>query len=61
MEKRYVTVAEISQYLGFKQSAIRKWIRQGRIPFNRFQRNIRFDLKLIEQWASEKQENAVVN
>ena len=52
MEKRYLNVSEISNYLGFKPSAIRKWIRQGRIPFNRFNRNIRFDLKLIDQWAS---------
>ncbi len=61
MEKRFLTVAEIAEYLGFKQSAIRKWIRQGRIPFNRFRRNIRFDLKLIEQWASETRENAHIN
>ncbi|MBI3601521.1 MAG: helix-turn-helix domain-containing protein [Candidatus Omnitrophica bacterium] len=61
MEKRYLTVVEISQYLGFKPSAIRKWIRQGRIPFNRFQRNIRFDLKLIDQWANERLEKTHIN
>ncbi|MBF0490432.1 MAG: helix-turn-helix domain-containing protein [Candidatus Omnitrophica bacterium] len=57
MEKRFLNVPEVAVYLGFKQSAIRKWIRQGRIPFNRFRRNIRFDLKLIEQWADERREN----
>ena len=61
MDKRYLTVVEVSQYLGFKPSAIRKWIRQGRIPFNRFQRNIRFDIKAIEQWANETREDARMN
>ena len=61
MEKRFLTVAEIAEYLGFKQSAIRKWIRLGKIPFNRLNGGIRFDLRLIDQWAQKRQEQVQNN
>jgi len=54
MEKRFLTVAEISQYLGFKPSAIRCWVRKGTIPFNKLNGGIRFDIEKIERWISHQ-------
>ncbi len=57
MEKRFLTVEEVAQYLGFSQSAIRKWIRSGLIPFHRLNGGIRFDIKTIDSWAQKRKEN----
>ena len=51
MEKRFFTVEEVAKYLGFSQSAIRKWIRTGQIPFSRINGAIRFDIEKIDKWA----------
>ena len=51
MEKRFYTVEDIAIYLGFSVSAIRKWIRQGGIPFWRINGGIRFDLQEIDKWT----------
>ncbi len=51
MEKRFMSVVEVAEYLGFSQSAIRKWIRKGQIPFSRINGAIRFDIEKIEEWA----------
>lgn len=57
MEKRFYTSSEISIYLGVSESAIRKWVRLGRIPFNRFcGTTIRFDIKIIEKWIEKNRE-----
>ena len=60
MEKRYFTVAEISQYLGFKPSAIRCWVRKGSIPFNKLNGGIRFDIEKIERWISKQSERSEI-
>ena len=50
MEKRYLSVPEVAEYLGFTTNAIRKWVRRGKIPFNKVNGGIRFDIERIEQW-----------
>jgi excisionase family DNA binding protein len=54
MQKRYLNVAEIAKYLGFTESAIRKWVRLGVIPFVKINGGIRFDLERIERWVEKK-------
>lgn len=51
MEKRFLSVTEVAEYLSLSQSAIRKWIRTGQIPFSRINGAIRFDREKIEKWA----------
>ncbi len=53
MEKRFYTVSEIAEYLGFSVSAIRKWVRLGNIPFCHINGGIRFDIKEIEKWVQK--------
>ncbi len=52
MDKRFYNTKEIAAYLGFSISAIRKWIRTGQIPFCRINGGIRFDIQIIDKWAS---------
>ena len=54
MEKRFLSVVEVAEYLGYSESAIRKWIRKGQIPFARINGAIRFDIEKIEEWATSK-------
>ena len=51
IERRYLNVYEVALYLGFSASAIRKWVRQGMIPFNKVNGGIRFDIKRINNWV----------
>ena len=53
MEKRFYNVGEVAVYLGFSASAIRKWVRRGKIPFNKVNGGIRFDIERINQWATK--------
>jgi len=54
MQKRFLNVSELSDYLGFKPSAIRCWIRKGSIPFKKLNGGIRFDIEKIEHWISRQ-------
>jgi excisionase family DNA binding protein len=57
MEKRFLNVNEVSAYLGFSRSAIRKWVRIGTIPFNKVNGGIRFDIERINQWLQRETVN----
>ena len=56
IQKRYLSVQEVAEYLGFSVSAIRKWVRLGRIPFCKVNGGIRFDIKRIDRWVEESEE-----
>jgi len=47
-------VVEVAFYLGFSVSAIRKWVRQSSIPFNKVNGGIRFDIQRLDQWLEKK-------
>lgn len=52
--ERLVDINEVSALLGAKKSTIRKWIFEGKIPFLRIGRLIRFRLSTIETWLEAK-------
>lgn len=54
VHKRFYTASEISEYLGFSTSAIRKWIRLGNIPFCKINGGVRFDIEAIDKWTYKK-------
>ena len=51
MERRFVGVTDLAEYLGLNTNTLRYWIWQRRIPFHKLGRLIRFDLKEIEAWV----------
>ena len=54
IKKRFLNISEISDYLGFSNSAIRKWVRLGMIPFHKINGGVRFDIKRIDEWLTKK-------
>lgn len=53
MEKRYLTVKELSEHLGVSRYTIYSWISMRRIPFVKMGGLVRFDAKAIERWIKE--------
>ena len=53
IKKRVLNTPEVAEYMGFTESAIRKWVRLGRIPYHKVNGGIRFDIRRIDEWADE--------
>jgi len=53
MEKRFVGIEDLAKYLGLSKNTIYSWIWQRKIPYYKFGRSVRFDLKKIEIWTKE--------
>jgi len=57
MEKEYLKINELSEYLGIKQSTLYFHVENGNIPFYKVGKLIRFKKQDIEQWmAGNKKE-----
>lgn len=57
MTKEICDIQELSNYLKVSVSEIRKLVREKRVPFFRVGNRLRFDLKKINSWIEELQEN----
>jgi excisionase family DNA binding protein len=55
VERRFYNAKEIAQYLGMSEDAVRKWALRGQIPFSKFGKSLRFDLRRIESWTKNKE------
>jgi excisionase family DNA binding protein len=53
-KRRFVDVVGIAEYLGSSEHTIRFWVKNGRIPFSKLGRSVRFDLREIEAWLQTK-------
>lgn len=53
MEKRFISPFELSQYLGLKPDTIYAWIWKKKIPYHKFGRLVKFDVRKIDKWAEE--------
>lgn len=55
MEKRYVNIDELSEYLGIKKRTLYSWTFQNKIPCVRFGGKIlRFDMQKISAWEKDQ-------
>jgi len=50
IEKRFLSVPELAEYMSVSEDAIRKWVRKDQIPFKKFGRSVRFDMHHLENW-----------
>jgi len=57
MEKRLLSVAEAAEWLGMSQSFIYRAVESDLIPCIRMGRAIRFDIKALEEWLDEDDED----
>jgi len=54
MEKKYLTVRELSEYLGIPKHTIYSWTSMKRTPYVKIGRLLRFDKNKIDSWLKER-------
>ena len=54
MEKRFFSPQEISVYLGLKPDTVYSWIWQKKIPYHKFGRLVKFDIREVDEWAKDQ-------
>ncbi len=54
LRNKYLTVAELSEYLQIHRTTIYRMLRQGKLPGFRIGSDWRFSLDAIEQWQREQ-------
>ena len=51
MEDRYLSVAEIAQYLGIKKDTVYKWVTAKRLPAHKVGRLWKFKKDEVDEWV----------
>ena len=54
MEKRYLGIKEMAEYIGIHEGTLRVWTCHKKIPYVKIGRLVKFDLREIENWLKEK-------
>ena len=54
MERRYLNINELSNYIGIPKGTLYVWVCQKRIPYIKISNLLRFDLRQIDDWIREK-------
>jgi excisionase family DNA binding protein len=54
MEKRYLGIKELAEYLGISIGTVYSWVCYKKIPYLKMGRLVKFDLRRIDQWTQEK-------
>lgn len=53
MERRYLGIKELSQYIGVTEGTLYVWVCHRKIPFLKVGRLTKFDKIKIDEWANE--------
>lgn len=53
MQKKLITVNELSEMIGIKVNTLYIWVSQKRIPYVKVGRLTKFDLQAIDGWIKE--------
>lgn len=51
MEKRYLNIKEAAEYLGVSVGTLYSWVCYKKIPYHKFGRLVKFDLRGLEVWT----------
>ena len=54
MERRFLSIVELSQYLSVKENTLYSWVSQRKIPFKKLGRLVRFSLEEVDEWIKQK-------
>jgi excisionase family DNA binding protein len=54
MERRFIGIKELAVYLDLKEPTIKAWLYQGRLPFVKMGRLIKFDIREIDVWIAKQ-------
>lgn len=56
MTKRFITLDELSVYLGISKGTLYNWSSQGRLPgCCKISRLLRFDIEKIDRWMKDQE------
>lgn len=55
MEKRLLTIKEVSEYLNVSVHTIYSWVSREKIPFCKLNGVVRFQLDRIQEWIRQKE------
>ena len=55
MERRYIGVKELAEYLGLRVGTLYVWVCQRKIPYIKMGRLVKFDLLEVNKWVGRKQ------
>jgi len=53
MENRFIGVKELATYLGIKVNTVYAWVSMKRIPFHKFGKLVKFDLREINKLIAQ--------
>lgn len=54
MEKRFIGVKDLSEYLSISRHTVYYWVQIRKIPYVKMGKIVRFDLREIEAWIKER-------
>jgi len=54
VEKRYLTIEELSNYISTPKGTIYTWTHMRKIPYSKVGRILRFDKQEIDRWMKKK-------
>lgn len=54
MEKRFIGIEDLSQYLGLTKGTLYVWVCQRRIPYLKIGKLLKFDIIEIQDWIEDK-------
>ncbi len=54
MERRYLGIKELAEYLGIPKGTLYVWVCQKRIPYAKMGGLLRFDLREIDGWVKAR-------
>ena len=60
MERRYLGIKELSQYLGVTEGTLYSWVCYRKIDFVKVGRLVKFDKQRIDKWIQEKTVDAIM-
>lgn len=54
IEKRFLGISELSEYLGLAKGTLYIWVCQKKIPYLKIGKLVKFDIQEIEVWLKDK-------
>jgi len=54
VERRYLNINELSEYIGIPKGTLYVWVCQKRIPYVKISNLLRFDLRDIDGWVKAR-------
>jgi excisionase family DNA binding protein len=59
MDRRFLKVGEVADYLGLSKNTVYSWVCQKRIPYFKVGRLVKFDRQKIDRWAETREVDSI--